>query len=55
MDLTEVLFKDNGEIFCKKTHNTYNFVLFNFISTDKSKKIHNFWYKTQHEIYLTFN
>lgn len=38
MDLTEVLFKDNGEIFCKKTRNTYNFDLFNFISTDKSKK-----------------
>lgn len=55
MDLTEVLFKDNGEIFCKKTRNTYNFDLFNFISTDKSKKIHNIWYRTQHEIYLTFN
>ena len=55
MGLTEVLFKDNGEIFCKKAHNTYNFDLLNFISTDKSKKIHNFLYKAQHEIYLTFN
>lgn len=55
MGLTEVLFKDNGKIFCKKAHNTYNFDLLNFISTDKSKKIHNFLYKAQHEIYLTFN